>query len=59
MLSYLVAAQEIGRNHIPFETQWESKGPLFLYLYYFNSQLVSNNLVHFKLLNDLLSFLHR
>ena len=55
--SYLVAAQEIGRNHIPFETQWESKGPLFLYLYYFNSQLVSNNLVHFKLLNDLFIFL--
>ncbi len=55
--SYLVAAQEVGRNHIPFETQWESKGPLFLYLYYFISQIASNNLVHFKLLNDLFIFL--
>lgn len=28
--SYLVASQEINNGFLPFETQWESKGPLFL-----------------------------
>ena len=51
--SYLVASQEIGRGFIPFETQWESKGPLLLYLYYFLSHIVDGNYVYFKLINDL------
>ena len=51
--SYLVASQEIGRGFIPFETQWESKGPLLLYLYYFLSNIVDGNYVYFKLINDL------
>ena len=31
--SYLVASQKVGLNELPFQNQWESKGPLFLYLY--------------------------
>ena len=32
--SYLVASQEIGLGNLPLETQWESKGPMLLYIYY-------------------------
>ena len=55
--SYLVAAQEIGNGYIPFETQWESKGPLFLYLYFIISEISGNNLIYFKILNDVLIFI--
>ena len=54
--SYLVASQEIGRGYVPLETQWESKGPLFLYLYFLVSKLSLNNLVYFKIANDLILF---
>jgi len=54
--SYLVASQEIGRGYLPLETQWESKGPLFLYLYFLVSKLSLNNLVYFKIANDLILF---
>ena len=37
--SYLVASQKVGMNELPFETQWESKGPLFMYMYNFISFL--------------------
>ena len=32
--SYLVASNEIDRGFIPLQTQWESKGPLTMYIYY-------------------------
>lgn len=54
--SYLVASQEIGLNKIPFETQWESKGPLLLYIYYFLSNLTNKNYIYFKLINDVILF---
>ena len=54
--SYLVASSEVGRGYIPNETQWESKGPLFLYLYYFFSKIVNNNYILFKFLNDIILF---
>ena len=54
--SYLVASQEIGRGFIPMETQWESKGPFFFYLYNLISNIAGDNLVYFKLLNDVLLF---
>ena len=38
--SYLVASQKVGLNELPFQNQWESKGPLFLYLYNFLSFFV-------------------
>ena len=55
--SYLVASQEIGSGYIPYETQWESKGPLFLYLYFIVSEISGNNLVYFKILNDVLIYI--
>ena len=50
--SYLVASQEINNGFLPFETQWESKGPLFLYFYNFISNLVNNSYVYFRIAND-------
>ena len=54
--SYLVASQNVSFSELPFEKQWESKGPLFLYMYKTLSLLSFKNLVVFKLLNDLLLF---
>ncbi len=50
--SYLVASQEISNGNIPNETQWESKGPLFLYLYSLISELSGKNYLLFKIIND-------
>lgn len=55
--SYLVASQEINKGFLPFETQWESKGPLFLYLYNLISNIAGGNFVYFKLINDFILFL--
>ena len=46
--SYLVASQNVSFSELPFETQWESKGPLFIYMYKFLSFLSIKNLVVFK-----------
>ncbi len=54
--SYLVASQEIGKGFLPNETQWESKGPLFFYMYYFITLFTGKNFVLFKLVNDFLLF---
>ena len=54
--SYLVASQKVGVNELPFETQWESKGPLFMYMYNFISFLSNENFVFFKILNDVILF---
>ena len=54
--SYLVASQNVGINELPFETQWESKGPVFMYLYNLISYFSGENFVHFKLINDLILF---
>ena len=51
--SYLVASQNVGFSELPFENQWESKGPLFIYMYKFLSYLSLKNFVIFKLLNGL------
>ena len=55
--AYLVTSQDIGNNNLPNEAQWESKGPLLAYFYYFISIFSGKNLVIFKLINDLLVFL--
>lgn len=55
--SYLVASSEIGDGFIPNETQWESKGPIFLYLYYFFSSIVDNSYILFKFFNDVILFI--
>ena len=54
--SYLVASQKVGLNELPFQNQWESKGPLFLYMYNFISFLSNENLVLFKIFNDFILF---
>ena len=54
--SYLVASQEIGKGFLPLETQWESKGPLLFYIYFFISEIVNNNYLYFRLFNDLILF---
>ena len=55
--SYLIATQDIKSGFLPNQTQWESKGPIFIYLYFFLSNIAQGSLVIFKLLNDLLLFL--
>ena len=46
----------LDNGSIPLETQWESKGPLTIYIYYFLSNLVGSNYVLFKLINDIILF---
>ena len=55
--SYLVASSELDNGFLPNETQWESKGPVFLYMYNFFINIVGQNFVLFRLLNDFLLFL--
>ena len=55
--SYLVASREINEGFIPLETQWESKGPLFLYLYNFFSIISNKNYIFFRLVNDIILFI--
>lgn len=54
--SYLVASQDVSIDNLPFEKQWESKGPVFMYLYKLFIILSNNNLVIFKILNDFILF---
>ena len=55
--SYLVASQGIENGVLPNQIQWESKGPVFIYLYYIFSLPAENTLVVFKLINDLILFI--
>ena len=55
--SYLVASQSIDLSNLPFEKQWESKGPILIYIYKALIVLSSSNYVVFKLLNDFVLFL--
>ena len=54
--SYLISTQDIKSGFLPNTTQWESKGPIFIYLYFFLSNIASGSLVVFKLLNDLILY---
>tara|TARA_X000000950_G_C13920628_1_gene663151 strand:+ start:2676 stop:4358 length:1683 start_codon:yes stop_codon:yes gene_type:complete len=55
--SYMVASNEIKNGYLPNETQWESKGPVLLYMYYFVLDIVSGNFIYFKVANDVILFL--
>jgi hypothetical protein len=55
--SYLVASLPIGDGYLPFETQWESKGPLLMYIYYFLASISSKSYVVFRLVNDFILFI--
>ena len=54
--SYLVASQHVSFDNLPFESQWESKGPLFIYFYKLIQIFSGKSLVLFKILNDFLLF---
>ena len=54
--SYIVAANEIKNGYLPNETQWESKGPVLLYMYHFVLNIVSGNFIFFKVANDVILF---
>ena len=49
--SYLVASNSVISGSLPYELQWESKGPLLFYVYGIIVKLVSGNLIYFKLIN--------
>ena len=51
--SYLVASQDVGNGYIPFETSWESKGPLNYYVFHFLNLISFKNYIYFRLINDL------
>lgn len=51
--SYLVASNSVISGSLPYELQWESKGPLLFYIYGIIVKLVSGNYIFFKLFNDL------
>ena len=55
--SYLVATLPIDEGYLPYEIQWETKGPLLIYIYYFLNLLSQNSYVLFKILNDIVLFL--
>lgn len=54
--SYLVSSQNVSLNNLPYETQWESKQPLFFFFYKISIILSQDNLAYFKLLNDAIIF---
>lgn len=54
--SYLVSTYDVKQGNLPFTSQWESKGPLLVYVYNFLSFLSNNNFVYFKIVNDLVLF---
>ena len=33
--AYLVASQALSDGNLPYVSQWETKGPLLMYIYYF------------------------
>ena len=55
--SYLVASQSVSFSTLPYEIQWESKGPLFMYLYKLVLLLSGSSYIYFRLANDILLFL--
>ncbi len=55
--SYLVSSLDILNGFLPYENSWESKQPLFYYIYAFLILISNFNLIIFKLLNDFILFL--
>ncbi len=55
--SYLVASLPIGEGFLPYETQWESKGPVLMYVYYFLILISGKSYIIFRLVNDFILFI--
>lgn len=54
--SYLVATYDISQGNLPYTTQWETKGPLLIYIYYFISLLAGKSYIIFRILNDIVLY---
>ena len=54
--SYLVASLPIGDGYLPYEIQWESKGPVLMYVYYFLILISGKSYIIFRLINDFILF---
>ena len=50
--SYIVASNSVMNGYLPFEIQWESKGPVFFYIYGILISFVNGNFLYFKIIND-------
>lgn len=55
--SYLVTSLDVINGFLPYENSWESKQPLFYYVYAFLILISNFNLIIFKFLNDFILFL--
>ena len=56
--SYIVASNSVMNGYLPFEIQWESKGPILFYIYGILISFVNGNFLYFKIINDVvLSFI--
>ena len=53
----MVASNEIFRGFLPNETQWESKGPVLIYMYSLLLKIAGGNFLIFKVINDILLFM--
>ena len=50
--SYLIVAQDILRGNIPYELQWENKGPLLFYIFSIPLLIDETNFILAKLFSD-------
>ena len=50
--SYIVASNPVMSGYLPYELQWESKGPVLFYIYGILINFVNGNYLYFKLVND-------
>tara|TARA_B100000963_G_scaffold342685_1_gene343784 strand:- start:717 stop:2423 length:1707 start_codon:yes stop_codon:yes gene_type:complete len=55
--TYMLVANDIGNGNLPYVTQWDDKGPLLYYFYYFLSSLAGDNFLIFKIFSDIVLFL--
>ena len=55
--SYLVATYDVENGNLPYTTQWETKGPLLVYIYSFISLIAGKSYVFFRIINDIVLFL--
>ena len=49
--SYMITSNSVMNGSLPYEVQWESKGPLLYYLYGLVMKIVGGNYIYFKFLS--------
>ena len=55
--SFLIVAQDLFKGNLPYEFQWESKGPLFYFLYALPELFFDKSILGVKIFNDLVFLL--